>query len=86
MLIHKIIINKESKYIFDSIVRGCDKHKYYTRSGLSIDVLHTRTRAAENCLTYGGFNYYNQLPDSLKQENRLVIFKRCLKCFIKEKF
>lgn len=51
MLIHKILINEEPKYLFNHIRRSNDKHNYSTRNGLSIDISHTKTHAAENCLT-----------------------------------
>lgn len=85
-LIHKVILNYKPNYLHKKIKKIDSKHKYETEKKNNINVLSTRTHSAEKSLAYKGFNYYNRLPDEIKTENRINIFRRLLKEYIKDMY
>lgn len=85
ILIHKIILNKKPRLLANDILKINEKHQYNTRSGTLISINHTKTHTAEKCITFKGYNWYNKLPENMKKENRLNVFRRLLKGYVKEK-
>lgn len=63
-----------------------DRHHYQLRNINDFNIDRTKKKSTENSIFYKGVLQYNSLPDELKSENRINIFKRKLAIFVKNKF
>lgn len=83
ILIHKMRSNLTPTYLSDRIQNNSKEHGYNTRNKTLIKIRHTNTHTGERSITYRGYTWYNDLPNDIREEDRMPIFKRRLKEYIK---
>lgn len=86
ILIHKIVLGLSPPYLTNKLALVGDNHQYYTRQRNMLQIKHTRTHSAERSLVYRGFDWYNGLPNNLKNEKRLKTYKIDLKNYVKRHY
>lgn len=79
VLIQKMIDNLTPSYLSNHVKLIKNKHRYDTRQSNQLEVIKTKTHTGEKSIIYMGYNWYNSLPKSIKNERRIHIFKKNLK-------
>lgn len=72
-----------SEYLCKLVRSVSEIHDYNTRSGDDIAVGRIKTIRAQTSLTYGGFQYFNELPKEIRNAESIRIFKRKLREYVK---
>lgn len=84
IMVHKIVMGIGPMYLNCLVRKVGDKHNYDTRRRKEIQIDYCRTKIAEKTLMYKGIQWYNTLPECLKEELHLVNFKRELSKYVKK--
>ncbi|CAG5110753.1 Protein of unknown function [Cotesia congregata] len=86
IFIHKLKLNRKPEILVNKIIKIDETHNYNTRSGSNVVINKTKAHTAEKCLTYKGYEWYNSLLINVRNEDRLMYFRKSLKEYVKQKY
>lgn len=78
--VHSLLFNPDAHHNQD-LSRA--QHRYLTRNHSALLLQRLNTETGKKCFAYCGKKQYNDLPDSLKSERNVQLFKKNLKLHIK---
>lgn len=73
-------------YLCDKINYVSNVHSHNVRNRSDFRLPHFRTRSAQNMLTHNGLKLFNGLPNDLKTETNLKIFKKKVVHFVRNRY
>lgn len=86
VIVFKLKLNLYPDYLCSRLVYNGDIHNYNLRNISNFRLNFFRNEKTKNMLLYKGLNLFNNLPNELKQENNINLFKRNLLPYVKENF
>ena len=82
VMIKKILLSGKPSYLADRLMTQTSQT---TRSGTTIDPKSTSLNLKRSSFLYRGTKLFNQLPDVLRTENKIRLFKKEAKLWVKQK-
>jgi len=74
------------KYLYEKLVYVSDVHDYRLRNRNNFRLKKYSSEKAKNMTMYSGLSLFNSLPNKLKDESNLKVFKKCIIEYCKETF
>lgn len=84
IFIYKMLNGKLPDHLLSNCKFVSDVHKYNTRSTNNFYVNRVNSSFSQNSLFYRGLQYYNTLPNNIKDCNTLNAFMKSCRIYVKQ--